>query len=476
MKNRGLFVAAFLGVLLLALAVRFYDLGTESIWLDEMFSLNLSRLPIHGIVDECSKDVHPPLYFMLLKSWTQLFGHTENALRSLSVVFGLFSVILLFLIGRRVFGPDTGLLAALILALSVFNVHYSQEVRAYSLMAFLALASYYLFLTNIDRPHPFRMSVYCITVALLLYTHFLGVLVPLSQAGFLLVRPLEKGETNRIKRIFPFMAVLLIAGLLFLPWLNILKQQVSQVAVEFWIPRPNVLRIGVTFLEFSGSFLLLPLFGFLAGRALYKRVLGREETLLIFCWLGIPLAAAFLISLVAVSVNANKVFIGSAPAFYLLVARGLTSIPSTGRRYVLLIMVVLGSGIALEDYYRQTNKTPWREAAAFLKDKITDNDVLVFYSGYTREVLEHYLGSHPAHVVQFRFDGAPLRKEEVETTLSSLPSDKAIWLVLAHPGPFEGLVRNRLGQRRHRTMDKAFMVRKYHLPQDFAAIELLRYE
>ena len=475
MKEHRLQGAALFGVLLVSLLVRCYDLGGESLWLDEMFSLKLSRLSAGGILDECARDVHPPLYFLMLKPWIALFGASESALRAPSVIFGVLSVFFLFLAGKRLFGAETGLLAALLLGLSVFNVHYSQEGRDYGLMAFLTAASFHFLLLFLSRPRAAPLIAYGAAAALLPYTHFLGALVPFSQACFLVFRLRLNRNAGEKRPEIPLLAAIVTAALLFLPWASVLKRQIASASADFWIPCPAPWRVGVTFIEFSGPLPLLPVFLGLAYTAV-RRSRGAGATALLLCWLFVPLAAAYVISLVFVPVYANKALIGSSLAFTLLAARGLSGVRAPRLKLAALLFLVIGSASGLYDYYHKVNKDPWRRAAADLKGRITDNDAVLFYAGYLRESFEHYYGPIPGRVLQTPFAGGPLTRAQVLATLDSLPASGRVWLVLSCTDGFETLIRGELSRARSPAEALRYTAWKFHLPAQRTCMEIERWE
>jgi uncharacterized membrane protein len=81
--------------------------------------------------------VHPPLYFWLLHYWRLISGDSEFGLRLLSVMFGLLTIAAAYLLGKRINGRFTGLLAALFMTISRFDISWSQEMRMYALAALL---------------------------------------------------------------------------------------------------------------------------------------------------------------------------------------------------------------------------------------------------------------------------------------------------------------------------------------------------
>ncbi|HVY55961.1 MAG TPA: glycosyltransferase family 39 protein, partial [Thermodesulfobacteriota bacterium] len=141
-------------IFLLGLGLRIYGLGTESLWYDEAVSVSASRL---GIADQITwnlshSDNNPPLYYSILHCWVSLFGDSEFSVRFPSAIFGSLSILAIYAIGNLLFGRKTGLIAALILATSVFHVWFSQEARAYTLLTLFTLLSFYYFLRLVSAP------------------------------------------------------------------------------------------------------------------------------------------------------------------------------------------------------------------------------------------------------------------------------------------------------------------------------------
>ena len=133
-----------LAAILVAFAVRLYRLGAESLWYDETVSVYLSRLPLPAMLAHTAGDIHPPGYYALLHAWQAVtapsLAHGLEFLYAFpSLVFGLLALPLLYALGRRLFGPRTGLAALWLAAFAPFLVWYSQEVRMYTLGAFLGL-------------------------------------------------------------------------------------------------------------------------------------------------------------------------------------------------------------------------------------------------------------------------------------------------------------------------------------------------
>lgn len=130
-------------ILLLAAALRFFRIGAQSLWADEGNSFAMAQRSLGEIATRAAADIHPPLYYWLLSLWTKVFGTSEIAMRSLSALWGLLLVWLVYQIASRLFDKRTALIAALFAAINPFLIAYSQEVRMYEQLAALAALLFY---------------------------------------------------------------------------------------------------------------------------------------------------------------------------------------------------------------------------------------------------------------------------------------------------------------------------------------------
>src|SRR4029078_9914062 len=95
-------VAAMFAILGFGAALRFVQLGHDSVWVDEAFSARVANLGVTDLVQTAtSEDTNPPLYCFPLPGWINVFGDSEPALRSLSAVVGVLLVFVVFKLGDR---------------------------------------------------------------------------------------------------------------------------------------------------------------------------------------------------------------------------------------------------------------------------------------------------------------------------------------------------------------------------------------
>lgn len=122
-------------ILFLAGALRVYDLGGESLWLDETHSVDAAGESVYDILTVVPRRYHlPPLYFLMLRGWVLLAGDSAVAVRVPSAIFGIAAVAVLFLVGLELRSAALGLAVAFISAISYFLIRYAQEARPYSLL------------------------------------------------------------------------------------------------------------------------------------------------------------------------------------------------------------------------------------------------------------------------------------------------------------------------------------------------------
>jgi uncharacterized membrane protein len=152
----------------------------------------------------------PPLGFLL--AWLFARGsHAATLVRLPSLVAGVATVPLLYLLGRRTLGAGAGLLAAALFALSPFGIFYGSEARAYGLVAALVVLSTLALLTALERRSFGWWALYAVATAAALYSHYIAALVLVPQAAWALWTHRESAR-----------AQLLAAGavvLALLPWL-----------------------------------------------------------------------------------------------------------------------------------------------------------------------------------------------------------------------------------------------------------------
>jgi len=130
---------------LLALLLRLFDLGGQSLWVDELLTIRQGIMPGTTLWEQFLDDIQSPLPMVITTLLGAVSSH-EAWLRLPSALLGALSVPLFFEVARRMTNARTALLAAVLLAVNPMHVAHSQEVRGYAYLVFFGLAATYLML------------------------------------------------------------------------------------------------------------------------------------------------------------------------------------------------------------------------------------------------------------------------------------------------------------------------------------------
>src|SRR6202042_3494010 len=152
--------------------------------------------PLGQIPGVLRHDGNPPLYYMLLHVWMSLFGSSETATHSLSLLFGLLTIPVGGWAGWKLFGRRAGIMAALLFAFNAWLTAYAQETRMYELMGLLGLAGTTGFLLGFVYRKRRYLFLFGGALTLMLYTHSWGTFFFIG-AAIALIPSLIASEDRR---------------------------------------------------------------------------------------------------------------------------------------------------------------------------------------------------------------------------------------------------------------------------------------
>jgi hypothetical protein len=260
-KDRGvarqLPLVAILGV---GVLLRLPHLGDRSLWFDEACSWWTASFPLSELLRSVRHDVHPPLYFFVLKGWMAVWGDSVAALRLLSVLGGALTILGMYLFGLALYpalaakkisagagadpercGQAFALSLAAFVAVSPCQVQASIEVRMYSLgTALTAFGSWFL-LRGLQEPSSVKPWLgFSACAVALLFTHNYGLLTVAAQlavAAAFVIRLLWRGRRDQASRLGSYLAAAaMLTALCYAPWLLVLWEQAARVHELYWIP------------------------------------------------------------------------------------------------------------------------------------------------------------------------------------------------------------------------------------------------
>jgi 4-amino-4-deoxy-L-arabinose transferase-like glycosyltransferase len=193
----------------LALALRLPTLGSQSLSGDEQLTAWHMHQSLGNLLSTVPNfEALPYLHFLLLKVWTQFFGSSAAALRSLSVVAGVATVPVTALVARELFSRRAALLAALLVATNPLLAWYSQEARPYALLVLLAALALLFFARAVRELRPRNVALWAVWSALALLTHYFALFWIVPQAAWLLL--LEHRAPGRRRAVVVAVTVLVL--------------------------------------------------------------------------------------------------------------------------------------------------------------------------------------------------------------------------------------------------------------------------
>ena len=424
-------------ILLVAALLRFHQLTRQSLWSDEGNSVALARRGFVEIARRTAFDIHPPLYYWLLKLWTAVFGESELALRSLSVILGIGLVYLIWQLGRRLFGPRAALIAAFLAALSPLQIYYAQEARMYMLLAFLSALTVLLAILVLDNSGPGSMSLislsYIVTVTAGLYTHYaypvilivvnLVALIWLwndrggrAGRGSPALKERSSGaggpsqSSGRRSSLAGWLALQLIPLLLYLPWLPIAVRQITTWPSERQADtlsgpiEQSVITLlaglswpyGSLAVEVLALTIMASLWFGLRGAGFRFRERGWFALLLLWLWLLLPL----MLTLLIFSPAFLKFLLAASPPLTLLLAFVTWQLAALFERKWLgylaggaaMAALLTVSGLSLFHYYTNPDfaRDNYRGIAQFIQAVAGPEDAIILNAEGQQDVFSYY--------------------------------------------------------------------------------------
>ncbi len=434
-KQRSLLGVVFFGVLTV-----FWGIGKKSLWLDEALSLSIVTNWQHLWSIAAKTEPYQWSYLVLLYIWKNA-GAGEAYLRSLSAVFAIATIPVVYALGRLLFDRRIGLLAAFLLVINVFFVRYGQEIRGSSMLLFFTAFSSYCFVRYLRGKQKSWLIGYILTSIIAFYTHHFAIFTLVGQYISLLWFPASKEKRVLIASL-PF----ILLGILPLARIPIPPNAIN------WISKPT----GADFIRFfviiaGGHPLLLVISGVAILSFLIRRAWGDKgnrgwNMVYVFLLLIIPIGGAFLLSFFLTPMFVPRYLIATLVPWNIAFALGVMSLPKNWR-IVSVTAISLLSLLSLLTWYRgqdtvlpgfvYTDKEDWRGTAEYVISHAKSGDGIIFYAYFTEVPFSYYArGVVSPKIIQI--SSAPYTIGGVlpppnDMLLRSLPQTYArIWFVQSH--------------------------------------------
>lgn len=355
-------------IFLVALFLRLWHYSDFSLSNDELSAL--SRIYPESVLKTIElgvrPDGHPAGVQIFLHYIVVVFGNTASIIRLPFVLFGSFSVLLIYILAKRWFGEASAILSAAALCFLEFPILYSQIARPYSSGLFLAILlslsfDDLVFRSALKKQNIFKALYFGFILALNLYNHYFSGLFALiaSLTGFVFIKK---------NNIINYLVGLAFASLLFLPHLEITFSIAKNVGgVGEWLAKPNDLWIVDHFIYIFNNSIFLSitvLLTFIVSAVLFKNDASKNKfKILSLFWFLSPFLIGYIYSVKVNPILQNSVLLFTMP-FLLLFLFSFFNSNKLKKEYVfLLAFVVFGLSFINTNYYSKSHFDDFKNSA-----------------------------------------------------------------------------------------------------------------
>ncbi|MBI2008512.1 hypothetical protein HYS82_02540 [Candidatus Amesbacteria bacterium] len=353
---------------------------TESLWGDEAFSAVAVQKQFGDMVGVVMRDTAPPLFYVLGWVWGRVFGFSEVALRSLSLLLiggtAVFAGMIVYRIQKK---WKVASLTALLTFFTPFLGQFGFEWRMYALLAFTITGSIYFFVAK-------KWTGYVIFSLAALYTHHFALFTVAGEGVVFLLTEFKW----KWKKLKPFGVV----GLLYLPWLYPMYLQTVRVRGSgFWLTAPTLEQVGELvgkFLEGGGKILAIPVAALLLFKDWWR--VGKKwiELAMIF---AAPIVLAFAVSHLVTPIFYDRYLLSVAVGTAVLLGLG-----TRGAGIWILAGMVVAYGYVSWGQFTHPKKRPFRDMAGYVKTVMRPGDRLLNYNGRAHHLWESKYYGIPAPI------------------------------------------------------------------------------
>jgi len=420
--SRRTVLILLLFIIVVGIGLRSYQLTSRSLWFDEAFSWRLVQFSYSEMIARDATDVHPPLYYILLKAWSTIFATSLLSLRSFSIFFAALTLLATYLFTSQSFrSPPAGLLATALLALAGWQIQFAWEARMYTLGTALLLLSSWQLILAIRTRKLTNWILYALLTSALSYVHYYAFFSIAAQfifiAGYILVVTKGRiGEILQSRLAWQSIGALVLLILLFIPWLPTFLAQNSQVQQSYWIPGIGGWSIPDTFYRMFAptpgipshtglgwiTLAILPIASTFIGLILLVSTNNQgkissphssDASWLVFCSATVPFALSILLSFIGQSLYQDRFFVFAHLFIIIALAVLLTRLPLKTLRITTIVLALTASLVAYISYWQQmsiTTKPGARAATTAIVERLNNNEPIVVSSPFIYFSILHY--------------------------------------------------------------------------------------
>lgn len=421
------FIIVFATAVLAYLGLAF----SNTVWYDEAYTMAMVK---HGFADICSitaQDVHPPLYYILLKIFAAPFGYSIFAAKIFSVIPLLLLIALGYVKLTEFFDRKTGFLFALMTAFLPIMTTYAVELRMYGWAALFvtgcALYAYGAYKDE-DSTDYFIFTMFGVLAA---YTHYFALVSAGIVYIILLIGCIRKKQFKK------FILSCAATVVLYLPWLTaFISQLAEKVTNEYWIAPITVKTVLNYFTvwfacgNYTGAFVWLVIVA-IAGAVAFIILDGNKtQKIAVICAVAVFImtnVVGIIASAAVRPVFIERYAVPSLPLLLMSVAIGIGLSTKTVLTMVIVIFTggfILNYPVAIDNEYNAAE-----EHIEWCLDDADYEALICYVDSHLYGVLSHYADDAPVYRPKLS-KGSPF--ENIHA-LSSFDAQNCQWAALFVP-------------------------------------------
>jgi uncharacterized membrane protein len=466
-----LFAFIIIGFFLRLYHINAVSIDTDEAWAPFYASQSLDLPTLKGIA---LNESHPPFYYIILHFWFKLFkGDEVLAAKYFSLLNGLLSILLIYIVGQNLFDRKVGIVSAFIVTLSPFHIYYSQYARDYTFICFVVLLSTICFLKCLDEDSWYWEIGYILSTLTCFYTHYFSIIVVFGQYAFLFLF-FGKYRNFILKRWSIYQIIIFIFSL---PLLYILSTQMVTANEVLMSLSDRFESDSIIYVLYKIAYTIIHIFNlghssappiyieniflyrvshkiiFMAGLLVFcipfikgiKDINKSEKTLFCTIYLLIPIFIMTFVWMLFPYLWKPKYVIFVSFGYYLLIARGLISYSRKVSFGINCTMILILSLFSISNLFifKQYMRADLKGALEFVASDFSKNeDILIFYPRDYQMAVDYYnksmgltIESFPARLdpmVDFRKDNFPT-KDNVHFISKITEGYDNIWLIVCSP-------------------------------------------
>lgn len=357
-----------LGALATGLIIRFTQVNPKGFWLDEIWSMIHSApgLPLREVVSNAAKDSHPPLFDIVLHYWLTAFGTSETTTKILPLLFALLSIFVTWFAAFKITGSKSKAYVALgLVSLNFFHLHYSTEIRFYSLMYLLSAVTLLQFWNIINHNLLKNYVWFTVSGILLLYTHYYGAIL-LAVYGIIALVLVSVKQISW-KNFGKFTIACVLAVLAFSPWL---PYMFAKSDTPSWIEVPTAGAFFKFMYDYTGKNpleLALYLFALIAGIRCFKT--DKKLAITTYGVVLLTFIIPFVLSVTATPILHNRYLIITLPALFIFASHVFTEhtekFPKLQLYLPVLFWIAMAGNILFLNKIFREGREPWKTVAGY---------------------------------------------------------------------------------------------------------------